>query len=434
MRTRLLAATAVCTAIVCTACAGGSSTATGDAAASPTPAAPAAAGWPAESKSGCGQSRPRATIADADSGKAVVVDINSGKQVGALDLAGKAKLASAGGDPLLVAAQGEADTVQLIDNGVRWISHGDHDDTAHEAPRVLEGKGEGKKPSHAVAKDGTLAVFYDGTGEVDLIPVGKKAVGKPLTVERTLASGAPHHGVAVPMGEDTLLTLADEDTTQSLPSGLQVLGSDGARKQTFTGCPKLHGEIPLGKDAALFGCSDGLVKLSRENGVWKDTKLAYPAKDDAAQRAGSFIGAEDGSAVIGDWGKRALLVIDPAVGGTTEVKLPASLSAMAWDPFWNRGVIVTDDGQVHTLDPRNPKELRSLGVLDKQPRSEGKKAPKPAIAIGENRAYVTDPGSKQLVEVGLGENGPLAKKRTMTLDFTPGSIAVGGLDSELDEG
>lgn len=71
----------------------------------------------------------------------------------------------AGADRTLAyAVQMDGDRVDVIDVGVRFEPHDDHDHLVLTDPALLDFALEGTRPIHFVAHDGRIAVFYDGDG------------------------------------------------------------------------------------------------------------------------------------------------------------------------------------------------------------------------------------------------------------------------------
>ena len=167
------------------------------------------------------------------------------------EVAGPARVYAGADGTLVYAVQTDADRVNVIDSGVRYVPHEDHDDLDLVEPALLDFALDGTTPIHFVAHDDTIAIFNDGDGTATIFTedVVRSNSADTLTVD----SGRPHHGVAVPMDDVVVISLPDPDDPEAaLPVGVTVRTLAGEEVAAFAECPGLHGEASIGHDAVAF--------------------------------------------------------------------------------------------------------------------------------------------------------------------------------------
>jgi len=98
-----------------------------------------------------------------------------------------------------------------------------------------------------------------------------------LSPVQVIETGKPHHGVAVPIGDLTIATIAPDG--EGLPDALAVIDPDGMELSRVD-CLNLHGE---GKAAGYvaFGCEDGVAIFDTSVTPAEGRFVAYP--DDAPE-------------------------------------------------------------------------------------------------------------------------------------------------------
>ncbi|WP_195210511.1 YncE family protein [Actinomarinicola tropica] len=108
------------------------------------------------------------------------------------------------------------------------------------------------------------------------------------------------------------------------------------------------------------------------------------------------------------------------------IPLPAALVAMAFDEEHEVIVALTDDGQVHRIDPATGEVLQSTPVLDTIELPDGHGGPPvPTVLVAGDRAYVTDPDGGRVVELGIADE--LRVAREIAVGGNPAGVAVVGL-------
>ncbi|MFN3938129.1 MAG: hypothetical protein ACK4KW_11185, partial [Gemmobacter sp.] len=142
--------------------------------------------------------RYRLIVADAEAGRVTVADAGEGVHA-AFDLPSPARLYLGPDGRHVWALSRAAGEVRLIDTGLRTEDHGDHAAVVLHAAALIDAAFAGEVPVHFNMGGDRVAIFWDGTGTATLHDAQGRA-----TLAR-LETGKPHHGVAVPVGEMTIL-------------------------------------------------------------------------------------------------------------------------------------------------------------------------------------------------------------------------------------
>ncbi len=182
----------------------------------------------------------RLFVADHAEPVVTAIELADGAVAGRFELEGPATLYTTASRAAVFAVQGAANRVSAITSGIAIEDHGDHGDIDVTSPELLEASLAGERPVHFVEHHGKIAVFFDGSGQASVIAESDWLSGNASAVD--LASAAPHHGVAAPMGDYMLLTRPNADDTSALPVGIDVIDPEGAQVGELHPCPDLHGE------------------------------------------------------------------------------------------------------------------------------------------------------------------------------------------------
>ncbi|MGD9695686.1 MAG: hypothetical protein AB7V42_08510 [Thermoleophilia bacterium] len=362
---------------------------------------------------------PRLVVADGVVGKVAVVDLARRKVLTRLRIAEPASLWPVGDGRHVLAGQSNANRVDVIDAGSWSVEHGDHQHHYIRPPRkrapIL-----GPTPIHLVEHGDRFAVFTDGDG-VGTVQTHAN-VGRGAKGARRVASGAPHHGVAVPFGTRTLVSLPDP--AGGSPIGVGVAGPRGAIVQRFEQCPGLHGEAAVGRNTVLFACADGYLAVTLRGSRITAAKTAA-VSDGAGLRRSSTLSSADGLPyAIGNLGNRAFVRVTPAGGPANVIELDVDHGAFALDGASRSLLTVTVDGQLTQIDPVSGAVTARVPVAQPYSLAGAFSIPRPQIALGpERRAYVSDPASGRVTEVATN---PLRVTRTIAVGGVPRSLAVLG--------
>lgn len=364
----------------------------------------------------------RLFIADRESPWLTVVDLQTAAIETKIEMPAPAGYLLPGATPRdLFAVHGAAGSVSLVDTGIALEDHGDHADLTVETPAVWPAIAEGARPSHTLAKDGTVAVFLDGSGEALLIPVAE--LPAPATPPVRVASGLPHHGVAVPVGDNVLISIAEPQGERNVPVGLALKSRDGADKAVFRDCPRLHGEAAIGP-TVIAGCQDGVLAVTvSKDGTATARKLPYP-KDAGEGRVWTLDPVPGMTAAMGEGGRDALFLVDPAGGEITRVGLPGARVHAIPDPeVFAHALVLTADGNLHRvslLDGAVSASAPVTGPVDMAGRGG---PPRPVIAATVGHVAVLDPLRKEVVRL---DAKPLKQTARIPLDGAPHRMMAAG--------
>ena len=339
--------------------------------------------------------RYRLIVADADAPQVQVVDLGDEAGSATFETASSARLYLGPDGRHAWAVSRGAGQVQVLDTGVVEEDHGDHSAIILQAPALLPGTVSGERPVHFNMDDTHVAVFWDGSGVATLHDASASA-GGDLAPVRMIETGAPHHGVAVPVGEFVISTVAPEG--EGLPDALAVLGPDGAELSRVD-CLNLHGE---GKAAGFVavGCEDGVAIFDTSVTPPEGRFVAYPAEVPAEGMIRLLLSPRDTTALIGNWGSTHLVIFDPSseTGDFAFTELPAARMAFALDDAGMEGFVMLADGRLQHFSALTGRVLGELpGVTGAYSMERG--VIRPMMAVTGHRIAVSDPDAGQVVLV-----------------------------------
>ncbi|MFE0155121.1 zinc metallochaperone AztD [Nonomuraea sp. NPDC059007] len=286
------------------------------------------------------------------------------------------------------------------------------------SPALKNDEFKATKPGHVVRHGGTTVLFADGSGEVTLFDPAQLGNGLPKGEVYTAA--APHHGVAIKLGNGELVvTLGTEEERH----GIVVLDKDRKELARSEQCPGVHGEATAKDEAVVVGCENGV--LLYRNG--KFTKIASP---DKYGRIGNQSGSDASPIVLGDYktdpdaeNERPTRVslIDTETGKLRLVGLGASYTfrSLARGPQ-GEALVLGTDGKIHVIDPVAAKVVRTIPVLGTWTEPLDWQQPRPNIFVRAQSVYVTDPAKKQLHAIDLA-SGKILK--TASLPNSPNELS-----------
>ena len=362
---------------------------------SPSPtSAPSSATTPAATE----VEAPSPRLAMTYDGGVLVLDAGSGEVLLDEAIDGFLRLNPAGdGRHLLVSATGG---LTALDTGAWTEEHGDHGHSWATEPRLTGFTLSAEEPGHVVPHHGRTTVFDDGTGAITAFDPADLADGDPEL--DTWQADEAHHGVAVQDGHgNLLLTVGDEESR----SGIRLVTAAGNELASSDECPGVHGEAFAG-DVALFGCEDGVLVVDGRT----ITKVDAP---DVYGRIGNQAGHDSSRYVLGDYKVDAdaelerptrVSVIDTRTASLRLVDLPASYSfrSLGRTPDGD-GLVLGTDGRLHVIDMAAAKVTASIPVTAAWREPLDWHQPRPLLEVVGDTAYVTEPATKQVHVVDLGE-------------------------------
>lgn len=339
--------------------------------------------------------RYRLLVADAEAPRVHVADIGAGAAPVAFELASPARLYLGPDGRHAWAVQRDAGLVQLIDTGLIEEDHGDHSALILADPALLPATVSGERPVHFNMGGDRVAIFWDGAGVATLHDASAAATGD-LSALRAIKTGKPHHGVAVPVGEFTISTVAPDG--EGLPDALAVIGPDGDERSQV-GCFNLHGE---GKAAGYiaFGCEDGVAVFDTAVTPAQGRFMAYPDDAPDGGMVRTLLSPSDALALVGDFGSKRLVVFDPSsqTGDFVFAELPAPRMAFASDGAGKIGFAMLADGRMARFSALTGRTLGEARVVtDAYSMERG--VVRPMIAVAGDRVAVSDPAAGQVVLV-----------------------------------
>jgi hypothetical protein len=361
----------------------------------------------------------RLFIGDHSAPQVTALDLETGETIATFPLAGPASLYTT--DGAVFAVQGAANQVSAINAGIAVDDHGDHGDIEITAPSLIELILTGEKPAHFVEHDGKVAMFFDGSGLVNLFSAHQWAHDGEL-VTSELDSGTAHHGVAIPWGDYTLVSTADADDEKKPRLGLNVLDANGNIVGETYPCPDLHGEASSG-NLVIVGCGDGLLVASGPDAPIVE-KLDYTGLPEG--KVTTLIGGQGLQYFLGNYGADKLVVIDPAEADPYRlVDLPTRRVHFVTDPVRPKfAYIFTEDGQLSQLDVLKGEITKSVTITEPYSMDGEWSLPRPRLAVAGDVIAITDPlaGKVHLVDA---ESFEVA--RDLSVEGLPYTIvAVGG--------
>ena len=287
--------------------------------------------------------RYRLIVADAEVPHVHVVDVGTGAEPVVFDMASPARLHLGPDGRHAWAVQRNAGQVQLIDTGLVEEDHGDHSALIMAEPALLPATASGERPVHFNMGNGRVAVFWDGTGLATLHEANLAAEGD-LTAIQTIDTGGPHHGVAVPVGDMVIASVAPDG--EGLPDALAVLDSEGS-ELTRVDCLNLHGEGKAGGYVAV-GCEDGVAVFDTSTATPEGRFLAYPDDAPDGGMVRTLLSPRDTLGLVGSFGAERLVIFDPSseTGDFAFADLPAPRMAFALDEPGTIGFAMLADGRL----------------------------------------------------------------------------------------
>lgn len=353
---------------------------------------------------------PRAIIATEKG--ITTIDTVSGDVLDATERPGFLRLNHAGDGRHILVTDGNK--VLSYDAAVETVPHGDHNHYYAGDPSLTDQSFEAPKAGHVVVNADRTAIFSDGTGIATLLDEDLKEIG-------TIETGAPHHGVAVPLADGT--TLATRGTEEHRDT-IALYDADGTKVLAETHeCPGVHGEAVASGERVVFGCEDGPIIF--------DGGTFHKVKADGYQRNGNLAGDVHSPVVLADHKtekdaelerpeKIALIDVDSREVKTVDLGSPYWFRSLARaeDGF---GVVLTYDGHLKLIDTEKGEVTADIPAIGEWKEKEEWQEPGPILQVVGNTAFVTDAEKKELVLIDLDAGEEIARH---SLDAAPVEMIV----------
>jgi len=358
----------------------------------------------------------RVFIGDHAAPRITAFDLSAPESRWVFDTIGQAKLYAVAEGSTVAAVQSDAGTVQFLSSGIRLEDHGDHQDIEITEPAALPHRLEGPRPFHLVDHGQQIAINLDQGGYAEVLDGAALAQGR--LESRRFPQSVAHHGFVTPLGGFWLSSVAPEPEEGAEPAprlGLQAFTAEGTPAGDLATCTGIHGEAFSGLYLAA-GCAEGvLTARSGDDGIVFEM-LPYPADLPTGNTTGTLLGATGMQVFLGNYGRDALVVIDPAdAPHFRPIALPFRRVDFALDPMQPaRGFVLTEDGTLHRIDLLAASLDGSAAVTQPYSMDGHWNDPRPRLAMAGAEILITDP-----------REGLVRRIDTATLEDR-GSIAVGG--------
>ncbi|WP_280428951.1 zinc ABC transporter permease AztB [Nocardia brasiliensis] len=337
----------------------------------------------------------RLLLADRSTGAIQVLDLTTEKVVDAGKAEGVRAIAGDGRYGYVSAAN----STRIVDGGSWLVDHGDHVHY-YRAPIRDVGTIDGRV-SAAHSDPAVTALQLDGGATLVL---DRAALDQGSIVERVrIADGA-----ALPYAEH-LLVVTD--------AGVQVRTRDNAAVGAIAEpCPDSRGQS-VTRRGVVFGCADGALVVSRQDGKFVGEKIRYP--QDAAEQATVFTHRPGSATLTAPAGQQGLWLLDvrkrrwtlAPIGPVVAVNTAGEGAAI---------LALTPDGVLHGIDAETGRETNRVALLE--PLAPD--APAPVILVDTNRAYLNDAARRQVFEIAYNDNLRLA--RTFGVGLAPAHMVATG--------
>ncbi|MGN0063784.1 MAG: hypothetical protein ACI379_06035 [Nocardioides sp.] len=377
----------------------------------PAPTDPDSSGTTSDQEAPAGEQEashlaPRALVAHPAG--LTLIDTETGEVLDEEERDGFLRLNDAGDGRHVMVTDG--DLFRVYDTGIRAEAHGDHAHYYVSPAGLTDVSYEAPTAGHVVVHERLTTLFSDGTGDIQVVESGRVAEpGAPVTRH---SAGEAHHGVALQLSDDTLLTTQGTEDERH-----RVEVRDGAEVVAETDeCPGVHGETtasPTAKgDVVVLGCEDGPVVY--RNGRFHKVDVA----DDYA-RVGNLAGHHDSPVVLGDYKVDPDAELErPTRVSLTDTRTDTLRTVELGSAYWFRSlargphgeaVVLTYDGSLRVIDPTTGKQTSRIATIGAWSEPDDWQQPGPVLKVVDSTAYVTDPASDELVVVDL-EQGEVVNR------------------------
>ena len=313
-----------------------------------------------------------------------------------------------------------ADGVAVVDSGVWTWDHVDHLHFYRAEARdlgVVRGEGDATVATSAVSTSGGTGLFFAASGEV--VRLDNAALADGALEERLRVEVEPHGGMAVPVGEHTLVTEAGPDGAAASVVALDADGDPvpGSRER----CADARGTTTT-RVGAVVGCADGALVATSDDGRLRVEHVPYP--DGAgAPPATSFSGRDGRPTVAGLAGDRGVWLLDTRERSWSLLRPPRPLvQVTAVDDDAQHVLGLTRDGRVAVLDGASGDLLATSRPLVARSLRDG--PGEPVLVADQQRAYLSAPAERRLHEIDFADRARVS--RSFTTGTVPAYVAGTG--------
>lgn len=359
----------------------------------------------------------RLVVADPSANRLLVLDAHSAAPLAAFDTPGiPTNLVASPGGRWVYALQTQANSLSIVDTGLRREDHGDHQDLDVTDPSLRGTVTPGQKPIDFWAGNGVATVHNDDDATLAIFDEERLAESLEFTLLQGAGTG---HNNAVVLGDVVLLSLVTEGKITAYER------ATGAPRQTFEGCPGAHGWTTKGVSFAAVGCTDGAMLFTKDGAEIRAHKVEEPLLSPANARVSTLASHRDSAVLVGNFGQ-GLALIRPDAVTLDAMPLPANPLRFHFTHDGDRVIVLTADGKVHGINPAGGQVLWSTEAVTPFDAQAG--GPRPSMAVGEDTAYVTDPPRGSLVKINLAAGAP--EGGPIEVGGTPTAVVLAAAEGE----
>lgn len=369
----------------------------------------------------------RVFVGDHEKPQITAFDLGEPDHRWTFDTKGQVKLFAKAGGAAIIAVQSFDDQVNFLTSGISLHSHGDHKDIEVTDPAAVEQVFDGARPFHVVENNGKISINFDRGGYSELVDAHALSEGKLESVKFPQAHA--HHGIAVPMGDLIIGSVASDQPPAeegALPSrvGAQAFNPDGTPAGELQTCTGIHGEALSGAYLA-FGCEEGVLAVTLDGGNPVFTMLPYPAEYPQGEMTGTLLGSGAIQMFVGDYGDKAILVIDPVDEPHMRlIELPFRHVDFALDPVHpSDAFVLTEDGTLHRVNLLDGTVEASDKVTEPYSMDGDWNLPRPRLALAGEEIVMTDPNAGLVRRISTED---LKELGTIAVEGKPYNLAIVG--------
>lgn len=301
--------------------------------------------------------------------------------------------------------------VEIVDSGVWTWDHVDHFHYYRAEPRLVgtveggadEGGAEEAGPATVattnLSTSSGTGLFFPGSGDAVLLDT--EALSRGEITEQFRLETEPHDGMVVPVGSFALVTGAEDGVASSVAAHT----ADGEPTGLEEPCVQASGTITT-RVGAVIGCADGALLASVVDDELTIERIPYPA-DTTAPAATSFDNREGRPTVAALAGDAGIWLLDTRDRTWTLLPSPAPLVAVtAVDDADQHVLGLAADGRVLVIDGADGALLAATEPLVAESLAAG---PAPVLVADQQRAYLSGPAERQLLEIDYADGARIAR-------------------------
>jgi hypothetical protein len=238
-----------------------------------------------------------------------------------------------------------------------------------------------------------------------------------------LTEAAADAALAVPFGEN-LITVSG-DASDSPAGTVQMYGPDAADLGTLAdACPTPAGHATA-RTGIVIGCADGALLVTDTSGTFASEKIAYPGTLPAGSRATSFDYRPGANYLAARAADNTVLSLDVSDRAWSVATTAAPVRAVASPGDGSTVLALLADGSLNSYSTDDGSLVTSVPLIEGVAGTGADAASgTPSIQIDTARAYVNDPGARQIHEIDYADG--LRLTRSFDTTITPSYLVEVG--------